>query len=190
MTEKMIAGPETFDVGVALAGQLPPARYRWYHGVLFGLAANAASSLSLVRRGEERRFYNSQQQAPFAPPGWVFGPAWALNNISTIWGNLELLNLPDSPRRRALLWLQGASWFIFSTFSYVYFRKQSPILAFVWTSSMYALTIASMLIAAKLNRKIVVSLITLFLWLSLATVVAAYQMVHNPDPLFGTAAAR
>ncbi len=55
---------------------------------------------------------------------------------------------------------------------------------------MYTLTIASVVLSARIDRKIVWSLATLFVWLSLATVVAAYQMVHNPDPLFGTAAWR
>jgi hypothetical protein len=47
-----------------------------------------------------------------------------------------------------------------------------------------------MLLASKFDRKIVVSLATLFIWLSLATLVAAYQMIHNADPFFGTPAWR
>lgn len=166
-------------------GVLFPQQYRWWHGLAFGLAANAVSGLSLGRRAEDRRYYEGLRQAPFAPPGWVFGPAWTINNISVLWGNLRLLNLPaDTPQRQPLLWLQGASWLIFSTFSYVYFNKRSPILAFTWTGGMYILTICSMLLASKIDRKIVLSLVTLFLWLSLATPVAAYQMIYNEDPLF------
>jgi tryptophan-rich sensory protein len=168
-----------------------PEEYRWWHGLAFGLAANAISGLSLGRRAEDRRYYEAQRQAPFAPPSWVFGPAWTINNISVLWGNLRLLNMPaDTPQRQTLLWLQGASWAIFSTFSYVYFAKRSPILAFTWTGGMYVLTICSMLLASKIDRKITLSLVTLFLWLSLATPVAAYQMVYNDDPLFDTSAWR
>lgn len=182
--------PGARPVWEAASGFLQPEQYRWYHALLFGVAVNAVSSLSLIGRGNQQRFYNSQQQAPFAPPGWVFGPAWTLNNISTLWGNLALLNLPPSKPRRRLLWLQSASWFIFSTFSYVYFRKGSPILAFVWTASMFALTVASMIVGGKLDRKIVLSLVTLQIWLTLATALAAYQMVFNPDPVFKTDAWR
>ncbi|MBV9788669.1 MAG: tryptophan-rich sensory protein [Chloroflexi bacterium] len=167
-------------------GALFPQQYRWWHGLAFGLAANAVSALSLGRRTDQQRYYEGLKQAPFAPPGWVFGPAWTINNISVLWGNLRLLNLPaDTPQRQPLLWLQGASWLIFSTFSYVYFNKRSPILAFTWTGGMYILTICSMLLASKIDRKIVLSLVTLFLWLSLATPVAAYQMIYNEDPLLG-----
>lgn len=168
-----------------------PQRYRWWHGLAFGLAANAISGLSLVGRKQEQRYYESLRQAPFAPPSWAFGPAWTINNISVLWGNLRLLNTDqDTPHRRSLLWLQAASWAIFSSFSYVYFRQRSPILAFTWTSGMFVLTICSMLLASKIDRKLVLSLVTLLLWLSLATPVAAYQMIYNDDPLFGTPAWR
>lgn len=164
-----------------------PEHFRWWHGLAFGIAANAVSGLSLGRRKEDRRFYESKRQALFAPPGWAFAPVWAINNISTLWGNLRLLNLSEeTPSKGTMVWLQAASWALFSTFSYVYFVKQSPILAFVWTAGMYGLTIASMLLASKFDRKIVLSLASLFLWLSLATIVAGYQMVYNDDPFFGT----
>ena len=121
----------------------------------------------------------------------MFAPAWAINNASVLWGNLRLLNLPeDTPHRRQLLWLQGVSWALFSSFGYVYFGKRSPILAFVWTASFYALTIVSAALSWRVDRKIALSFVTLLLWLTLATPVAAYQMVHNPDEYFRTPAWR
>lgn len=168
---------------------LQPNQYRWWHGLLFGVTVNAVSGLSVGRRADDRRFYEGLRQAPFAPPGWVFGPVWAINNISTVWGNLRLLNLPpDTLHRTTLLWMQGASWAFFSTFSHVYFNRRSPIQAFVWTVGMYVLTVTSILLASKIDQKIALSLATLCAWLSLATIVAAYQMVYNPDPLFKTSA--
>jgi translocator protein len=169
----------------ALDGAFRPERYRWYHALAFGLAVNLASGLS-GRRAEDRRFYESFEQASFAPPSWLFVPVWAANNASTLWGNLRLLNQPEnSPNREALLSLQGASWFLFSTFSWVYFKKKSPILAFVWTAAMWLLTIASVLLSLKNDRKITLSLGPLLAWLTLATTVAAYQATRNPDQLLG-----
>jgi hypothetical protein len=37
-----------------------------------------------------------------------------------------------------MLALQGASWALFGTFAFVYFRKRSPILAAVWTGADWA----------------------------------------------------
>ena len=170
---------KTFD------GAFRPERYRWYHALGFGLAVNLASGLS-GRRAEDRRFYESFEQASFAPPSWAFAPVWAANNASTLWGNLRLLNQPeDAPNRQALLWLQGASWLVFSTFGWVYFKKKSPILAFVWTTIHWLLTIASVLLSLENDRKIAASLGTLLAWLTLATPVAAYQAARNPDELLG-----
>jgi tryptophan-rich sensory protein len=167
---------------------LRPPRYRWWHGAAFELAVQLIQAPGLTR---PNRVYKRFKQASFAPPAWVFGPAWTINNVSVLWGNLRLLNLPpDARNRRPLLWLQGASWGIFCTFSYVYFSLNSPILAFSWTVSMYALTLASAVLAWNTDRKIVLSLVTLLLWLSLASLVAAYQMIYNPDPFFNTPAWR
>lgn len=165
-------------------------RYRWWHALIFGIVVNlVARALSRPRHEQEQ--YEELRQAPFAPPAWVFGPVWAVNNASQLWGNLRLLNLPeDAPNRGKLLWLQGATWGLYSTFTWAYFRRRSPILAFAWAAAFYILTIASAALSWRADRKMTLSFITLLLWLSLATPVAAYQAIHNPDPIFRTPALR
>ncbi len=161
-------------------------RWRWWHAAAFGLAVNALSGVMIGRGGGDRAFYEGMKLPRFAPPGWLFPPAWALNNVFTLWGNLRLLNLPPAtPGRRAMMALQGASWILFPTFGFVYFRKRSPILAAVWTVADWLLTTATVAIAAK-NRHndIVGSQATKLAWLTLAMPVATYQAAHNPDPLF------
>jgi len=149
--------------------------------------ANGISGIATGRSARDRRFYEGMRQAPFAPPAWAFVPVWTVNNISTLWGNLRLLNRPEgTPHRRALLVLQGASWLLYATFGYVYFRKKSPILALANTATMWLLTIASVVLGLKDGRRdVALSLVTLLAWLTLATPVAAYQAVENPDELLG-----
>lgn len=165
-----------------------PERCRWWHAAGFWVAGSAISGLATGRTAADREFYEGMDQAPFAPPGWVFGPAWAINNASTLWGNLRLLDAPeeDVPNRRTLLALQGASWLLFFAFGWVFFRKKSPILALADTAAMWALTVASVALSLKDGRRdVTLSLGTLLAWLTLATPVAAYQAAKNPDPLFG-----
>jgi tryptophan-rich sensory protein len=149
---------------------------------------NAISGLSIGRRAEDREFYKAMKLPRYAPPGWLFPPVWAINNAFTLWGNLRLLNQhPGTPGRREMLALQGASWALFSTFAFVYFRKRSPILAATWTASDWVLTTATVAIAAKHGQgDIVKSQATKFAWLSLAVPVSGYQALHNPDPVFAT----
>ena len=172
----------------AIGTEAASGRWRWWHAAAFGLAVNGVSGLAIGRRQEDRDFYEAMDLPRFAPPGWLFPPVWAVNNASTLWGNLRLLNRPpETPDRGAMLVLQGASWALFGTFAFVYFRKRSPILAAVWTGADWALTTATVALAAK-NRQadVVLSQATKWAWLSLATPVSAYQALHNPDPLFGT----
>ena len=162
---------------------LGPERYRFWHAFLFWLLANGASGVAAGRR----RYYEEMEQAPFAPPGWVFVPVWALNNVSVLWGNLRLLNDREVPHRKALLWLQGAGWLLYAAFGYVYFRKRSPILALADTAAFWVLTVVSVSLSLRGGRRdLALSQGTLLAWLTLATPTAAYQAAKNPDELFGT----
>ena len=167
----------------------PAPRYRWWHAATFGIAANASYGLLTGRnqRREDQRFYEQGKQAPFAPPAWAFGPAWAINNASVLWGDLALVNEPpETPRHDTLLALQGLWWTFYATFGYVYFRKRSPMLALIWTVTHYALTIATTAVAVHTGRdRLAKAQLTSLAWLTLATPVAAYQARHNPDPVLG-----
>jgi tryptophan-rich sensory protein len=172
-------------------------RWRWYHGAVFYVLAQVVSfglaGLVSVARGDksnpfgDQPYYRSQRQIKIAPPGWLFGPAWTINNISTIYGNLRALNLPeDTSGRNTFLGLQAASWVTYGLFSASYFSLRSPLNAAVITLSMFGLTIASVLVAVfqLKDTKIALSLATLFLWLTLASVLATTQALWNRDGFY------
>ena len=60
----------------------------------------------------------------------------------------------------------------------------------MWTAADWALTVASVILSLKNDKKVALSLGTLLAWLTLATLTAAYQAVSNPDELFGTPSLR
>ncbi|HOG47259.1 MAG TPA: tryptophan-rich sensory protein [Anaerolineae bacterium] len=160
-------------------------RYQWWHVAALGVAANLVSAAAF-RPGQDAGWYAELELPPWAPPPWAFGPAWAINNVAELWGNLKLLNLPpDTPNRQTLLYLQGASWLLFSTYSWAAFRTRSPILSLSWTGSYWLLTIASATLSRTMDRSITLSFAPLLAWLTVATALSAYIAANNPDPFFG-----
>ena len=183
----------------------PQPRWRWYHGVIFYVVVQAltfglSGLTSAIRgnrdnRGQSLRedifgdvnYFRQLKQAVITPPSWVFGPAWTINNILTIWGNLQVLNKPQgTPGRDTFLVLQAASWLDYILFNAAYFSLRSPINAFVLTITMFLLTIASGAVAIfKLkDTKVALSLATLFIWLIIASTAATFQALWNSDDFY------
>ncbi len=179
-----------------------PPPWRWYHGVIFytivqvitfGLSGLVSAIKGPTGKSVQENifgnpaYFNELKQSIFAPPAWVFGPAWLVNNISVIWGTWRVLNKPkDTPGRTSFLALQGVSWLNFVVFSAAYFSLRSPINALVLTFSMFVLTILSGLVAIfKLKDTFVaLSLATLFIWLMIALTAASFQAAWNYDDLY------
>lgn len=135
----------------------------------------------------QRAYYAQLEQAPWAPPGWIFGPVWTLNNILLMLA-LRRLVRSNMPRRRKLLWLQAGIWIIYFSFNFIYFNRKSTVLAAVWTQTDALLALSSMVIARKSDRRLALLFLPLTLWTWFASSVAHYQALTNPDPLLNTPA--
>ncbi len=184
-----------------ISGTKNQPRWRWFHGVTFYIFAQlltfGLSAIVNVATGQQMKslrdtfgdvsYFRKLRQAKITPPAWVFGPAWTINNISTIWGNLRVLNKPDdTPGKNAFLALQGASWLNYVVFNAAYFSLRSPINAFILTLSMFILTILSQMIALfqLKDSKVALSLATLTIWLLIALTAASFQVAWNRDDLY------
>ncbi len=179
-----------------------PQQWRWYHAVIFYVVVQVltfglSGLVSVIKNptGKSLRentfgnpeYFNELKQSVFAPPSWVFGPAWLINNVSVIWGTWRVLNKrADTPGKTTFLALQGASWLNFVLFNAAYFSLRSPINALVLTFSMFVLTILSGVVAIFKLRDTVValSLATLFIWLIIALTAASFQAAWNYDDLY------
>jgi translocator protein len=180
----------------------PQPHFHWYQGVIFyfvvqGLTFGLSGLVSAMQgnRGQSLRedifgnvnYFKNLKQGITTPPSWVFGPAWTINNILTIWGNLQALNKPrETPGRDTFLALQALSWIDYILFNAAYFSLRSPINAFILTITMFLLTIASGAVAIfqLKDTKIALSLSTLFIWLIIASSAATTQMLWNRDDFY------
>ena len=163
----------------------PSKRYRWWHAAAVGLAANALSAAPAGYNGDEP-FYNELDTPPGSPPDWAFAPAWAFNNLTTLWSNLRIANLPSgTPGRRTALALEGASWGLFASFTSLYFGLRSPVLGAVDTVAGFGTTAASVAVTARLDRKAAWALVPRLLWLGYASYVSVGTALRNRDELVG-----
>lgn len=156
----------------------------WWQIALIAVAISAIGGLSSFRKNkEERNVYDVElKQAPWAPPGWLFGPAWAFNNFFILLA-LQRILASDRRDKRTLLTLQVFIWIIFFSFGYVYFNKKSPVLAAIWTVSDALLAAASVMVAYRGDKKTAYCYLPLLGWTTFASSLAIYQAVNNEDPV-------
>lgn len=173
-----------------IASTLKSYRLPWWQVVLLSVGVSLLGRLSggKTKKAEQKLYTIKLEQAPWAPPAWLFGVAWPVNNIFVLQALQHLLQLEDIPEKKKLLILQAAIWTVFFSFSYVYFRKKSPVLAAVWTVADAALSISSFVLARKVDKKLAYYYIPLSVWTGYASTVATYQALMNADPVLKTAA--
>lgn len=161
------------------------SQWNGWQTVLLTIAVSAIGGLASGRsKKDERALYDKKlQQAPWAPPGWLFGPAWSINNYFLIRALQRLLASEHEQNRKNLIGMQAGIWAIFFTFGYVYFRKKSPVLAATWTISDAALAAISFFSSLKSDRKLAYHYLPLLGWTAFASTVAGYQALHNDDPV-------
>jgi len=180
---------ETLEFGKINKIARPSKKFKWWQAALMLVAVSVIGALTSGGSSKNKKFYAKKQtQAPWAPPAWLFAPAWTFNNLFLIWGLKRILNNPDLERRDKLLALQGMIWVVFLSFGYVYFRKRSPLLAEVWTQADAILAVTSFITALKSDKKLAIAYAPLMLWTWFASSLSGYQALKNPDPLFHTEA--
>lgn len=165
------------------------SKLKWWQIGLLSLTVSAIGGLSgMQSKKKERKLYNKQlKQAPWAPPAWLFAPAWTVNNYFLLLALQHLLE-KDIPEKKKLLLLQSMIWVIFFSFGYVYFNKKSSLLAALWTTADAKLAAVSFYIAYKTDKKLACNYLPLLAWTTFASTLADYQALKNADPVFKTKA--
>ena len=160
----------------------------WWQVVILAVIVSGISRLIATRSSKNsQEFYSGKlKQAPWSPPGWLFGPAWTFNNFILLWALFKIINMDHGSIKNSLLFMQIFIWVIFYSFDFVYFNKKSPILAAIWTKTDSLLALISFLIAWYPDHNLAYCYIPLLIWTVFASTVAAYQALYNGDPVFKT----
>lgn len=158
-----------------------------------GIAAAAFALPPTLRRGgfsreRDRDFYRAEQTPRWAPPAWAFPVAWGVSTLALAAATQHLLRHAEHPRRHELLTYLGVHGALFVTFERAYFGERSPVLAAAWTTADFAVCHLAFYRAFGVDRGLALGWVPVNLWLTLALPLSLYQVTHNVDPHFGTAA--
>lgn len=165
------------------------SKLTWWQVALAAIVVSAVGGLSSIQSSKkDRKLYTDNlKQAPWAPPAWLFAPAWTFNNFFLLMALQRLLKTGIDEKKK-LLAQQALIWIIFFSFNYIYFNKRSSVLAAAWTVSDAILAVSSFAIACKSDKKTAYLYIPLLVWTVFASTLAGYQALFNPDPLLKTRA--
>jgi benzodiazapine receptor len=153
-------------------------KLKWYHGVIFYFVMHVLAAPWM----QTAAYVDSQIKAPFAPPNWVFAPVWLFNTVLMVWAGFLLLRSPkENPVRQPLIVLQIISWVCFIVFGEFYFGLHSPILGASVTLTMLAVTVPSIVLGFKFDKRFSYAFVPLLIWLIVANGLAIYSLLYNHD---------
>jgi tryptophan-rich sensory protein len=114
-------------------------------------------------------WYRTLERPAFAPPNWVFGPAWTL--LYALMGIAAYLvwKAPKTPARRAALAWFGAQLALNAIWSPVFFGLKNPGFALLIIVMMWAAIVATIAAFARVRTAAAWLLVPYLLWVSFAT---------------------
>ena len=130
----------------------------------------------LMNNGPQSNWYNSLNQAPWTPPGWVFGAAWTLIMIcfSIYLGYLFLK--ADSNKLKLAFGLQV---FLNVIWNYVFFNQHLVALGLIIISALTVVIFTFFFNNLKTMKSKSYLLLPYMIWLLVATSLNAYIVLNN-----------
>ena len=154
-------------------------KQKWTNVLLWIVGTELVGALSaMLAGGNFSAFYQSLNQPPFAPPGWLFPVMWgilyALMGVSAflIWESASF-------RKKTALILYGAQLFANFLWSPVFFGLRSLVGAAIVVVAMLILVIAMIVAFFRIRRSAAYLNIPYLLWTMFATYLTVGVLVLN-----------
>jgi tryptophan-rich sensory protein len=130
----------------------------------------------LMNNGPMRDWYTDLNQAPWSPPGWVFGIAWAMIMIcfSIYLGQLFIRNYSLK------LWFIFFIQFILNvSWNYFFFNQHLILFGFIVITLLTSLLFYYFFKLSKKTSNYKYLLLPYIIWLCIATSLNLYILIHN-----------
>ena len=160
-----------------------------WHAALFAAGVFAIDRVARdAGKNADPGFYDAVKRPRWSPPAWTYGPIWTALNAAQAWGDLRLLRRRS--RKSAMLALQAVSWLSFLGYTPMFFRLRSPRLALATRIVHAASTVASIVLARRVDSKAALALAPTAAWLGYALPVSGWIAARNADPFLHQSALR
>ncbi len=172
--------PKTDRKPASSAGQIRPgqsrlsrlaetAAARW---VLPGAVAAVAASFTAAVGAtitDIGPWYQALVQPDWAPPIWLFGPAWTIIfMLCTFSGTTAWLAARNSDAADTIIGLFALNGFLNLLWSFLFFRMHRPDLAVLEVGVLWSSIAALMVVSWRISRPAAVLLLPYLLWVSFA----------------------
>ena len=131
----------------------------------------------LMNNGPMSNWYTNLNQAPWTPPGWVFGFAWT---IIMICFSVYLAYLFNEENSKKLWSLFGLQVFLNIIWNYLFFNQHLTTIGLIVLMSLLIIVLYFFAtFRVKFMNKIRFLLLPYILWLCIALSLNLYIIVHN-----------
>ncbi|RAJ17068.1 TspO/MBR family protein [Olleya aquimaris] len=130
----------------------------------------------LMDNGPQSNWYTNLNQAPWTPPGWVFGVAWTTIMICFSVYLVYLFQKADSVKLRLAFTFQV---FLNVIWNYVFFNQHQIALGLVVISALTVVIFTFFFSNLKVIKNVSYLLLPYMVWLLIATSLNAYILFNN-----------
>ena len=130
----------------------------------------------LMNNGPITDWYKNLNQAPWTPPGWVFGAAWTLIMICFSIYLGKLFSEENTKKMKVIFLIQfilNVSW------NYIFFNQQLVLLGLIGILLLTALLFIYFFKFSKKVGNYKYLLLPYMTWICIATSLNLYILVHN-----------
>ncbi len=163
-----------------------PSPRRPVLGLLGWLALSAVvAAIGGIASADSGSFYAQLERPAWAPPSWLFGPAWTLLYTLMALAAWWVWRTPRSPARRTALVLYVVQLVPNALWSWLFFAWQRGALAMADIVLMWLLIAATIVAFWRVKPPAAVLLLPYLGWVSYASALNWYVWQHNPALLGG-----
>lgn len=131
----------------------------------------------LMGEGPTSNWYRSLNQAPWTPPGWVFGVAWTSIMICFSFYISKLLLASDN--HKPIYSVFGLSWVLNVVWNPIFFHFHQTMLGLIVILSLTLIIGFFLFTYAKTQRVATLLILPYFIWLIVASSLNFYIVVKN-----------